>query len=204
MRNLLERIAAYVNDSDGPDACHPWVGPLSKGRPTIWGPTRGLSSRRVIYEAMHGALPSWQRVYSSCGNYICCNHRHLIAETLEDRLWRNVDTSGGPDACWPWTNKNTLRGYGRIGWMKKRYFAHRLAFLFSSGEDLRDVELVMHTCDNPPCCNPRHLRRGTALENMRDCISKGRHSHGEKHSRLMREAKAKRSSERQSEGGEAK
>lgn len=34
--------------------------------------------------------------------------------------------------------------------------------------------VVMHTCDNPPCCNPLHLRVGTNAMNQRDAAKKGR------------------------------
>lgn len=32
----------------------------------------------------------------------------------------------------------------------------------------------MHICDNPPCCNPRHLKLGTITENMIDRNQKKR------------------------------
>ena len=32
----------------------------------------------------------------------------------------------------------------------------------------------MHTCDNPECCNPAHLRIGTQRENIADMHTKGR------------------------------
>ena len=32
----------------------------------------------------------------------------------------------------------------------------------------------MHTCDNPPCCNPQHLVLGTTMSNIQDKIRKGR------------------------------
>lgn len=35
-------------------------------------------------------------------------------------------------------------------------------------------QVVMHSCDNPACCNPRHLSVGSQSENMQDCSYKGR------------------------------
>jgi hypothetical protein len=33
---------------------------------------------------------------------------------------------------------------------------------------------ILHTCDNPPCCNPAHLFVGTAKINLQDASRKGR------------------------------
>jgi DNA invertase Pin-like site-specific DNA recombinase len=34
--------------------------------------------------------------------------------------------------------------------------------------------LILHSCDNPPCVNPAHLRTGTDAENMRDVAERKR------------------------------
>jgi hypothetical protein len=39
----------------------------------------------------------------------------------------------------------------------------------------------MHTCDNPPCCNPAHLFLGTDDDNVADRDTKGRQARGEHH-----------------------
>lgn len=89
-----------------------------------------------------------------------------------ERFWSKVDRSAGPDGCWPWTGSiNKRSGHGRIRVGGKLLLTHRFAYLLEHGEP---GACVLHTCDNPPCCNPMHLWLGTAQDNNRDRDEKGR------------------------------
>lgn len=84
-----------------------------------------------------------------------------------------IDTSGGADACWPWTGARNACGYGSLNRQGKTLSAHRVAYERSFGI-IPDGLHVLHRCDNPPCCNPDHLYAGTHADNMRDKSERGR------------------------------
>ena len=89
-----------------------------------------------------------------------------------DRLLRTTRISGD---CLIWTGPATKDGYGvmTIG-RKKQYRVHRIAYEIANGEEIPPGLLVCHRCDTPLCVNPDHLFLGTARDNMRDMIAKGR------------------------------
>lgn len=75
-----------------------------------------------------------------------------------------------PSGCIEWTGVRHTSGYGLF----RGKYAHRLSYTWSVGEIAAGL-YVCHHCDNPPCVNPQHLFLGTALDNARDMVSKGRH-----------------------------
>jgi hypothetical protein len=95
-----------------------------------------------------------------------------------DRFWEKIDKAGGPDSCWEWQGyRIPLKGrpYGRLTWKGEPCYAHRVAWeLANDHPPLVRPEIVRHSCDNAPCCNPSHLFRGTAKDNMRDRDIRGR------------------------------
>jgi hypothetical protein len=79
-----------------------------------------------------------------------------------------VDFSSG---CWqmPTSRYARLSG-GRRG---SYVYLHRLSLELKLGRPLGS-DHALHSCDNPPCVNPAHLRSGNAKENGRDMVERGR------------------------------
>lgn len=93
-------------------------------------------------------------------------------DRIEARIER-IPESG----CWIFMGCLNNMGYGQINISinNKNHvvLAHRYAYEAYKGEIPQGM-FVMHKCDIPTCCNPDHLAIGTHLDNMRDCVNKGR------------------------------
>lgn len=115
----------------------------------------------------------------------------LKTRPILNRFWMKVAVAR-PDDCWEWTGtrkKQVISGkcydYGLFrlpkqvptrspgGWMHE-VRAHRFAWEVANAEALRPDDVILHSCDNPPCVNPAHLSKGTNVENMADMVAKGR------------------------------
>jgi len=96
-----------------------------------------------------------------------------IPENVIPKFWSRVRV-GQADECWPWIGTFRNKGkYGQIGFNHRYHLAHVVAFALVNG-DLMPGECSLHKCDNPPCCNPDHLFRGTKADNNKDREIKGR------------------------------
>jgi hypothetical protein len=121
----------------------------------------------------------------TCGRHVSyirtADHRAAISQRrkgialrpLAERFWDKVDKRG-EDECWLWTGAFYVQGYGKLyaGRNAKGstifYRAHRVSWELANGRSAPDGLYVLHSCDNPPCVNPQHLRVGTGTENIGD------------------------------------
>jgi hypothetical protein len=74
--------------------------------------------------------------------------------------------------CHNWTGGKS-RGYGWValgeGKGGRTTGAHRAAYLHFVGPIPAGLQ-IRHMCHNKACCNPAHLKVGTALENRNDSV----------------------------------
>lgn len=108
-----------------------------------------------------------------------------VGSTIErfySRFKRNDETE-----CWDWQGPLSSHGYGlisgeiagkRYGPKGTRFLAHRVSWIIHFGDIPEGAgkhgTVVMHTCDNRACVNPRHLRLGSQGDNVQDMLEKGR------------------------------
>jgi len=99
-------------------------------------------------------------------------------QTPEERFWSKVDVRG-EDECWDWQGQiGTTTGYGRFSLNHKDMGAHRMAWILAYGP-IPEGKCVLHSCDNRPCVNKRHLFLGDKTTNMADKVKKDRQAKGE-------------------------
>lgn len=87
------------------------------------------------------------------------------------------------------------RGYPRSGRGAKTRPLHRLVYEFYNGKITKKLKqqkiMVLHSCDNKMCINPKHLRLGTVVkDNAKDAKINNRIPRGENRSnaKLSRES----------------
>lgn len=101
--------------------------------------------------------------------------RRGVGSTAEERFWSRVQKE--PNGCWRWTGRPGSHGYGQITVNYRSYTTHRYAWLLTHGS--LPTQMLLHSCDSRLCVNPAHLREGTAKDNARDMVERGRSVRGE-------------------------
>lgn len=104
-----------------------------------------------------------------------CGCQKIERIPLSKRFWERI-IRRGDNECWGWSGSCQEWGYGQL-WdsdKNRNIGAHRVSYEIHFGP-IPVGMFVCHHCDNPPCCNPKHLFLGTTQDNTADCVSKGRH-----------------------------
>lgn len=106
----------------------------------------------------------------------------------------NAKWKANENGCWLWTGAHGR--YGNLSVNKRHMDAHRFSWLLHRGQ-IPDGMRVLHSCDVSLCVNPEHLFLGTAKDNTRDMLAKGRHRYstakapsGERHWKRRRNVHA--------------
>lgn len=96
----------------------------------------------------------------------------LPTATLKKRILLRIKKI--PKGCWNWSGAiSGNNGYGTVSDGQKSCKAHRLSYELFVGP-IPKRRIIMHTCDNPICINPDHLKVATHKENMWDAAVKNR------------------------------
>lgn len=84
-------------------------------------------------------------------------------------------------SCWEWTGGCNNSGYGNVRWWGKHYTAHRIMAWYiglvdspAAPKDRKGGGFVLHSCDNPKCCNPGHFNIGSYSKNQAEAYERGR------------------------------
>jgi hypothetical protein len=96
--------------------------------------------------------------------------------TTEARFWQYVEKKS-PDECWNWLNYKNPKGYGywRLDARKVIHVTHYALITSGKERPAHPYGCALHSCDNPSCVNPAHLRWGSKTENNKERDEKGRH-----------------------------
>ena len=156
--------AVLCHQCDNPPCCEPThvvVGTMRQNSREAWDRNRHPRERRSYGKR----LPKGTRLEDSPGLVL-------------SRLMTRVKEVGS--GCIEWQGSMHPGGYGKVEVNGRHYAAHRLIYELTVGP-IPEGMYLLHSCDNPKCCNVEHLRPGTQRENVQEAASKGHLMKGDEH-----------------------
>lgn len=125
---------------------------------------------------LEGFRDAWLDGYAARLEWRERNRVRTKRRPTHPEFWQNV-APPGRDGCRLWLGTINAAGYGVFAWEGRMQRAHRIAWSLSNGPIPEGLS-ILHSCDNPPCCEGRHLRPGTQAENMQEMARRGRARNG--------------------------
>jgi hypothetical protein len=99
---------------------------------------------------------------------------------LKERILSRCEWQDGPleTPCLVFTGCLNSYGYGHIRFKTELLSTHRAIWMAEYGEIKKLNEMdermeVCHLCDNPPCCEIKHLKLDTHQKNLKDAWLRG-------------------------------
>jgi len=88
MQDALQRFYARVDQSGGPDACHPWLGYVGckTGYGEIKVAGKKYNSHRYLAMLLGWDIDGKDVRHFVCHNKLCCNERHLAVGTRAENM----------------------------------------------------------------------------------------------------------------------
>ena len=97
----------------------------------------------------------------------------------EFNSWFDTNLVVNDSGCLEWVGCKLSSGYGIVRIAGKNVRSHIIALERKLGRKIVSGMLACHSCNNPSCCNPDHLREGTTQDNMNDKVFSDRQTKGE-------------------------
>jgi HNH endonuclease len=104
----------------------------------------------------------------------------IVQELTDDEKIINPELN---DPHWMMEIKEKDSKYARCIIRNRHWLTHRLSYFSYNEHDWNEENkklFMLHKCKEKACCNPNHLKLGTAKENMQDRKRDGTHLVGEK------------------------
>ena len=73
----------------------------------------------------------------------------------------------GPEGCWLWLGGVSGAGRPSIRVGKRVLYVARVVLRLRLGRPIRSKMVAAHTCDQPRCVSPEHLREESYSQNLR-------------------------------------